>query len=145
MPSATDNYRKVGDMWERGMALLAWKLDGRGGYDRRRRSRSQGHRQRSSRLPDNKKGGRNNKYKAHITNKHNTRQMKSYRCSNVGTMHVARSGNSSEDESPVPGDYRTGCPEGGTMPEVSWTSDTRVGCVSGLVELFRTTFVFGIN
>ena len=31
------------------------------------------------------------------------------------------------------------------MPEVSWTSDTRVGGVSGLVDLFRTTFVFGIN
>ena len=30
MPSATDKYRTVGDMWERGMALLAWKLDGRG-------------------------------------------------------------------------------------------------------------------
>jgi hypothetical protein len=30
MPSATDKYRIVGDMWERGMALLAWKLDGRG-------------------------------------------------------------------------------------------------------------------
>ena len=28
-------------------------------------------------------------------------------------MHDARSGNSSEDESPVPGDYRTGCPKGG--------------------------------
>ena len=31
------------------------------------------------------------------------------------------------------------------MPEVSWTSDTRVGGVSGLVDLFRTTFVFRIN
>ena len=31
------------------------------------------------------------------------------------------------------------------MPEVSWTSDTRVGGVTGLVDLFRTTFVFGIN
>src|SRR3954464_10299551 len=31
------------------------------------------------------------------------------------------------------------------MPEVSWTSDTRMGGVSGLVDLFRTTFVFGIN
>ena len=31
------------------------------------------------------------------------------------------------------------------MPEVSWTSDTRVGGVSGLVDLFRTTFAFGIN
>src|ERR1043165_5210289 len=71
--------------------------------------------------------------------------MKCYRCSNVGTMHVARNRNSSGDESPVPGDYRTGCPEGGIMPEVSWTSDTRVGWVSGVVDLFRTTFVFGIN
>src|SRR3954462_13199839 len=34
---------------------------------------------------------------------------------------------------------------GGTMPEVSWTSDTRVGGVSELVDLFRTTFVFEIN
>src|SRR4051812_49174070 len=98
MPSATDNYRKVGDMWERGMALLAWKLDGRGGYDRRRRSRSQGHRQRSSRLPDNKRGGRNNKYKAIIAIKSITRKMNCNRCSNVGTMHVARSENSSGDE-----------------------------------------------
>src|SRR3954470_18528027 len=72
--------------------------------------------------------------------------MKSYRCTNVGTMHVARSGNSSGDELPVPGDYGTGCTEGGgIMPEVSWTSDTRVGDVSGLVDLFRTTFVFEIN
>ena len=31
------------------------------------------------------------------------------------------------------------------MPEVSWTSGTRVGDVSGVVDLFRTTFVFGIN
>ena len=31
------------------------------------------------------------------------------------------------------------------MPKVSWTSDTRVGGVSGLAELFRTTFVFKIN
>ena len=30
MPSAIDKYRQIGDMWERGMALLAWKLDGRG-------------------------------------------------------------------------------------------------------------------
>ena len=71
--------------------------------------------------------------------------MNGNRCSNVGTMHDAQSGNTSEDESPVPGDYRTGCPEGGVMLEVSWTSDTRVGCVSGVVDLFRTTFVFGIN
>ena len=61
-------------------------------------------------------------------------------------MHVARSGKSSEDEIPAPGDYRTGCPEGGgIMPEVLWTSDTRVGGVSELVDLFRTTFGFGIN
>ena len=49
------------------------------------------------------------------------------------------------DEIPAPGDYRIGCPEGGVMPEVSWTSDTRVGGVSGLVELFRINFVFEIN
>src|SRR3954468_1083187 len=34
---------------------------------------------------------------------------------------------------------------GDIMPEVSWTSDTCVGVVSGLVDLFRTTFVFEIN
>ena len=61
-------------------------------------------------------------------------------------MHVSRSGNLSGDELPAPGDYRTGCPKGGeVMPDVSWTSDTRVGGVSGLVDLFRTTFVFRIN
>ena len=60
-------------------------------------------------------------------------------------MHVARSGNSSGDELSAPGDYRTGRSEGGIMPEVSWTSDTRVGGVSGLVDLFRTIFVFEIN
>src|ERR1044072_4682265 len=38
-----------------------------------------------------------------------------------------------------------GVRRGGIMLEVSWTSDTRVGCVSGVVDLFRTTFVFGIN
>ena len=31
------------------------------------------------------------------------------------------------------------------MPEVSWTSDKCVGVVTGLFELFRTTFVFEIN
>ena len=46
---------------------------------------------------------------------------------------------------PALGDYRTGGPEGGIMPEVSWTSDTRVGGVSGLLDLFRTTFVFEIS
>src|SRR3954469_5098927 len=72
--------------------------------------------------------------------------MKSNRCSNVGTMHVARSGSSFGDEVPAPGDYRTGCPEGGRIkPEVSWTSDTRVGGVTGEVDLLRTTFVFEIN
>src|SRR3954465_7555794 len=61
-------------------------------------------------------------------------------------IHVVRIGNSSGDELPAPGDYRTGCPEGeGFMPEVSWTSDKHKGGVSGLVEPFRTTFVFGIN
>ena len=60
-------------------------------------------------------------------------------------MYQAQSGNSSEDDLPAPGDYRTGCPEGGMMPEVSWTSNIRVVGVSGLVELFRITFVFEIN
>ena len=31
------------------------------------------------------------------------------------------------------------------MPEVSWISDKRVDGVTGLVETFRTTFVFRIN
>src|SRR3954471_9929471 len=62
-----------------------------------------------------------------------------------GSRCIARSANSSGDELPAPGDYRTGCPEGGIMPEVSWTSDKRMGGVSELVELFRTTFVFVIN
>ena len=60
-------------------------------------------------------------------------------------MQYARSGNSSGDGIPAPVDYRTGCPEGGMMPEVSWTSYTRVVGVFGLVEVFRTTFVFEIN
>ena len=30
MPNARIKYRKIGDMWERGWALLAWKLDSRG-------------------------------------------------------------------------------------------------------------------
>src|SRR3954471_21771386 len=34
---------------------------------------------------------------------------------------------------------------GRIKPEVSWTSDTCVGWVSGVVDLFRTTFVFRIN
>src|SRR3954466_10764895 len=38
-----------------------------------------------------------------------------------------------------------GVQRGKIMPEVSWTSDTRGGGVSGLVEPFRTTFVFEIN
>ena len=51
-------------------------------------------------------------------------------------MCIARSGKSSGDEIPAPGDYRTGRTKGGIMTEVSWTSETRVGGVSGLVELF---------
>ena len=31
------------------------------------------------------------------------------------------------------------------MPEVSWTTNKCRGGVTGLVELFRTTFVFEIN
>src|SRR4051812_43259752 len=91
MPSATDKFRQVGDMWEREVALLAWKLDSRG-YGRRGRSRSQGHRHRSSRLPDNKRGGRNNKYKEITTSKYITRQKKSYRCSNVVRCTLHRAG-----------------------------------------------------
>src|SRR4051812_27347932 len=61
-------------------------------------------------------------------------------------MHVAWSKNSSVDELPAPGDYRTGCPEGeGIMPEVPWTSDKRMGGVFVLVELFRTNFMCRIN
>ena len=30
MPNARIEYRKIGDMWERKWALLAWKLDSRG-------------------------------------------------------------------------------------------------------------------
>ena len=30
MPNARIKYRKIGDMWERKWALLAWKLDSRG-------------------------------------------------------------------------------------------------------------------
>src|SRR3954471_23196825 len=111
MPSATDKYRKVGDMWERGSGSACLE-DGRGTVVVVV-VESQGHRQRSSRLPDNKRGGRNNKYKAIIAIKSIPRKMTCNRCSNVGTMHVARNGDSSGDESPVPGDYRTGCPEGG--------------------------------
>ena len=46
-------------------------------------------------------------------------------------MHVARIGNSSEDELLVTGDYRTGCPKGGIMPEVSRTFDKREGVYPG--------------
>ena len=61
-------------------------------------------------------------------------------------MYQTRSGNSSGDDMPAPGDYRIGCPEGGRVHvEVSWTSDKHKGGVSVLVEPFRTTFVFGIN
>ena len=38
-----------------------------------------------------------------------------------------------------------GVRRGGIMPEVSWTSDQREGGVSGLVELFWKSFVFGIK
>ena len=30
MPNARIKYRKIGDMWERGWALLAWKLCSKG-------------------------------------------------------------------------------------------------------------------
>ena len=30
MPNARIKYGKIGDMWERGWALLFWKLDSRG-------------------------------------------------------------------------------------------------------------------
>src|SRR4051812_39740851 len=100
MPSATDKYRTIGDMWERGMALLAWKLDGRGGtiVDDVVDHRGIGSGRRDYRTI---RGGRNNKYKASNSNKCMTRHMNCKRYSNVGTMHVARDGNSSEDESPV--------------------------------------------
>src|SRR4051812_21862951 len=55
--------------------------------------------------------------------------MKSYRCSNVVRGTLLRAENSSGDELPVPGDYRTGGPEGGIMSEVSWTSDTCGWCI----------------
>src|SRR4051812_40106779 len=60
-------------------------------------------------------------------------------------MHVARSGNSSGDEVSAPVITGQGVRRGGIMTEVSWTSDKEKGSVSGLVEPFRTTFVFKIN
>ena len=61
-------------------------------------------------------------------------------------MHVAPSGNSSGDELPAPGDYRTGCPEGKGSCRRCRGHPTKIrGGVSVLVEPFRTTFVFRIN
>ena len=52
-------------------------------------------------------------------------------------MHFARSGNSSGDELPGPGNYRKGCPEGeGTIPGVSRSSDKHMDGVSVLVDPF---------
>src|SRR3954466_8690038 len=101
MPSATDKYRIVGDMWERGMALLAWKLDGRGGtiVDDVVDHRGTGSGRRDYRTIK-EGGGRNNKYKAIIAIKSITQKINFNRCFNVGTIHVARRGNSSEDASP---------------------------------------------
>ena len=60
-------------------------------------------------------------------------------------MYCSERENSSEDELPAPGDYRTGCPEGGN--HAGGVVDIRHTC--GLcimvVGLFRTTFVFEIN
>src|ERR1041385_7177638 len=59
---------KIGDIWGREWLCLPGSSTV-GVHDRRRRSRSQGHRQRSSGLPNNKRGGRNNKYTTIIANR----------------------------------------------------------------------------
>ena len=115
------------------------------GYNRRWLSRSQGLRHRSSGLPNNKRWGRNNKYKAHITNKCHTLKMKCYRCSNVVLCNMLGVGIHPGMNYQLRLITGQGVRRGGIMPEVSRTSDKRRGCVSGLADLFWTTFMFEIN
>src|SRR4051812_44360358 len=67
------------------------------------------------------------------------------RCSNVVRCNKLGAGNHPGMKYRLQVITGQGVWRGGIMPEVSWTSDTRVGGVPRLVDLFRTTFVFGIN
>src|SRR4051812_3634524 len=106
-----------------------------GVHGRRRRSRSQGHRQRSSRLPD-KERGEETINTQHSKNTNTTHVKHNVDCALTQYKVYCSEREFIRGELPAPGDYRTGCPEGGIMPEVSWTSDKRRGGVSVLVELF---------
>src|SRR3954469_15904084 len=92
MPSATDNYRKVGDMWERGMALLAWKLDGRGTVVDDIVVLGSGVVGGSSGVYRRLKGGRNSKYTTSNSNQCMTRQMNCKRYSNIVRCNMLGAG-----------------------------------------------------
>ena len=83
MPSPTDKYRTVGDMWERGMALLAWKLDGSGTVVDDVVVGDSGIISGSSGVYRRLKGGRNSKYTSSNSNQCMTRQMNCKHYSNV--------------------------------------------------------------
>src|SRR4051812_4673787 len=71
--------------------------------------------------------------------------MKCYRCSNVLRCTLLGAGIHLWMKYRLRMITGRGDRRGGIMPEVSWTSDTGVGYVPELVELFRTTFMFEIN
>src|SRR3954470_8646433 len=71
--------------------------------------------------------------------------MKCYRCSNVVRCSKLGAGIHPGMKYRLRAITGQGVRRGGITPKVSWTSDTCEGGVFGLVDLFRTTFVFGIN
>src|SRR4051812_18595079 len=130
-------------MWERGMALLAWKLDSRGTVVGEVVVLGSGVVGGSSGVYRGLKGGRNSKYTASITTieRHDNAML-----TVALTLYKVRCSEREFIRGRIPAPVITGqgLTGGGIMPEVSWTSDTREGDVSGVVEVFRTTFVFEI-
>src|SRR3954469_13558768 len=99
-------------MWERGMALLAWKLDGRGTVVGEVVVLGSGVVGGSSGVYRRLKGGRNSKYIASNSNQLKGKTMNCNRCSNVEWYTVLGAG-VHPGMNTGSGDYRTGCPEGG--------------------------------
>ena len=72
-------------------------------------------------------------------------RMNCNRCSNVERYTVLGAGVHPEIKYRLRVITGEGVRRAGDHAEVSWTSDTREGVVPGLVDLFRTTFVFEIK
>src|SRR3954470_24033673 len=99
-------------MWERGMALLAWKLDGRGTVVGDVVVLGSGVVGGSSGVYRRIRGGGNSKYTASNSNQLKGMTMNCNRCSNVERYTVLGAG-VHPGMNTGSGDHRTGCPEGG--------------------------------